>query len=547
MPPKKSKNKRTRSPAKPARPTIKKPRFGSPPASDPEVDCLRVASMIVPVPNNEERLNSADRIVGAEPRSGARRDDGPSRRHSRGRSSRSQTHDLIPILTRSKSGKALQPRGTAVQNHVENPSIPADESDLSPTSSVATDNDSLSSASSADPLTICATPSPVQVAARPKNTLRSKVEPTSAKTPSKKTDLHWTKKLKLDLATSQKEYDTIRKQLDSASMLIETLNGEKGELEQECAALLAKNQAFRSASSATDLFHSTADRVSEKDVKTLVENLNNSLDDFSMSIMDKAQELALQSDASFLAEAPQNSMTQTSLHPLLIETRNAKNTQEFILESMLHAELVCDLKEVFFSGAVAPFTLDCARSINAVYSRLVASQDDDRASWSVVQRWSSLTASCVLDPLAPESRQIRESRVAQQLEAIKGIFELAHGAPSNVFEPLRPKMKVGLEKIYEEAANVAISVRRDMISVRMNVVCPAIRDVSGCIPCFDPETMSTPWGLAGHIGEDLFASYHFGLTKTTQDGEMSYMIKPRVTTVGLLERNCGRMGRSPEL
>jgi hypothetical protein len=82
--------------------------------------------------------------------------------------------------------------------------------------------------------------------------------------------------------------------------------------------------------------------------------------------------------------------------------------------------------------------------------------------------------------------------------------------------------------LYQEARDLCISVRRDILSVRMSVV-------SGVNPHFDPECANSVWPEMGAVaGDEVVGRYRFGLIKLAEGGQVSCLIKPEVATMALI-------------
>lgn len=134
----------------------------------------------------------------------------------------------------------------------------------------------------------------------------------------------------------------------------------------ERKALLAQQKEFTSGRSMVaprceDLplgpFHNTADQVSEADVKSRVDNLNDSLDNFIMTLIDEVEDLAKQKhDGSRPPPVPK--LPDSKLLDALVQYRTDKVKRGYLLDTLLHHRLVLMLDQLCFSGEVVSHTLD---------------------------------------------------------------------------------------------------------------------------------------------------------------------------------------------
>ncbi|KAF8147761.1 hypothetical protein K438DRAFT_1779861 [Mycena galopus ATCC 62051] len=206
-----------------------------------------------------------------------------------------------------------------------------------------------------------------------------------------------------------------------------------------------------------DPFDNKLDQVSEATVKGGVESLNDSLDNFTMILIDEAEELASQNSHS-------------RIRPL------SKSTTR--LPSCSRHWRIDELDRLFCSGEVL---------------------------------------SRVMDPRGLSAFSLRE---------------LTKRASGNV-RALTPKIRSRLETIYNEANQLSIMARRDVLSVRMAVVVGA--DAKGNHLPYDPNSMASVWPDMKLVdGDEVIALYKFGLKKSNEKGQLARLIKPEVVTTALL-------------
>ncbi|KAF7293260.1 hypothetical protein HMN09_01204400 [Mycena chlorophos] len=301
-----------------------------------------------------------------------------------------------------------------------------------------------------------------------------------------------------------------------------------------------------------EIFYNTADRESERKLMGRVQILNSSIDDFTMEVIEKARKIV--SLRSLDAGDPRVKLRESNdgfprltneMHRVLLEKKGKPKEQALLLEYILHAEVVRALDELLFSGMLVPPSLAAgdSKSLNQVYSQLLAQE----SSWPVVQRWRSMTVACIfepiVDPQSPLNQERHQTLVEQRIQEISELFAVAFGAPSSAFASSLAQSGARLGRIYDEAIDVALASRRDMISGHANLVSydPML---AGRALRFDSNTMCSPWGAKATEGEFVVGPYRFGLAKTTADGSMRWMIKATVMTQSVLKNTCNLDGET---
>ncbi|KAJ7207968.1 hypothetical protein GGX14DRAFT_634623 [Mycena pura] len=310
---------------------------------------------------------------------------------------------------------------------------------------------------------------------------------------------------------------------------IECLLYEKGNLNSQLKQhqTLAKGGSGGGAIS-LDPFDNTVDQVSESAVKSGVESLNESLDNVVLTVLDEAEELANQRSSSRFDDVVQQ--YDTGVAPkfiqALVEYSDVEEKRGFLLEAILHHMLLVELDQLFFSGDVVPQIMD-----TKVFTDKLLEDLTKREPWTVAQRWRSLTAASGGRVMASAFKEQKDS-ITGSAESTVVFLAWVYRQPLETFEPLNSKIQTRLSSIYDEAQKLAIMVRRDLLSVRMSVVCPKLNNT---YPPYNPESMSGVWPDMGPMaGDEVLGLYHFGLKKQTEIAEVSYLIKPEVTTEALL-------------
>ncbi|KAJ7153011.1 hypothetical protein C8R46DRAFT_912850 [Mycena filopes] len=296
---------------------------------------------------------------------------------------------------------------------------------------------------------------------------------------------------------------------------------------QEKGSLIAQLEALRRESkgkgqeSSIDAFSHRLDQVSEASIKSGVESLNDALDDLVMNILEKGDQLA-QKHAHLVRPFSERDWYDDP-NPLLIALGRSDLTDDnrgLLLDVRLHDQLHAELYDLFFSGDAISSRIDTGGLIQAIWDALI-----QKESWTVAQRWRALTASTV-STLVDESG-FAES-IANNAQEIIQVLVYVHGLTSTEFEDISEILFSGLEALYKEAKELAIRVRRDILSVRMTVT-------SVLETRFDPSRASSVWPEMGAVaGDDIVGRYRFGLMKLTEHGERSYLVRPEVATTALI-------------
>ncbi|KAJ6515204.1 hypothetical protein C8R47DRAFT_507309 [Mycena vitilis] len=279
-----------------------------------------------------------------------------------------------------------------------------------------------------------------------------------------------------------------------------------------------------------DPFDNKVDQISEATVKNGVESLNDSLDAFTMALLDEVEELAKRHADSGRHSAVQEFETSTKLLTALAEYCHIEEKRGFLLDANLHHGLVVELNKLFFSGEVVCRTID-QRGIFSIILREMTR----REPWTVVQRWRALTAATAGNYLHAASK-MRKDSIARSSESIVALLSWAYRQPLETFQHLLPKIQSQLDPLYEEAHKLAIIARRDVLSVRMSiVVAPTVPKTDDQYLPYDPDAVSSVWpDMPAAAGDAVIALYKFGLSKQDEKMVISRLIKSEVTTSALL-------------
>ncbi|KAJ7186850.1 hypothetical protein C8R46DRAFT_280815 [Mycena filopes] len=296
-----------------------------------------------------------------------------------------------------------------------------------------------------------------------------------------------------------------------------------------------QNPPFRSSNITLDPFDNKVDQVSEADVKSGVESLNGSLDDFTMALLDEAEELARRHSDSRLPYPDQNDQPNIKLLPALAEYGEDEEKRGFLLDASIHHLVISELHRIFFTGDTLSPDMDHGFT-GALLEEITTQQ-----TWSAAQRWRALTASAGASLLQRDSSSFWGEAMERCDQSVAGLFSWVYCQPWETFRPLFPKIGAQVLSLFEEANRLSLLIRRDVLSVRMSVIiAPATS--ADYLP-FDPECVSSVWPDMGveagdgvKAGDEVLTVYKFGLRRQTEDGRISHMLKPEVATRALLRQ-----------
>jgi hypothetical protein len=293
-----------------------------------------------------------------------------------------------------------------------------------------------------------------------------------------------------------------------------------------------------------DPFDNKLDQVSESTVKSGVDSLNDSLDTFTMALLDEAEELAKHNSHSSLPSAIREHEKATKLLMALAKYSHVEEKRGFLLDAHLHHGLVVELDRLFFSGEVVCRALDTQRVCAATLNKLTkqgscisfkscSSHSRLLEPWTVAQRWRALTAAAVGTILNPS---VTKNSITHYSESTVALLAWAYRQPLETFEPLIPKIQSQLASLYEEASKLSVIVRRDVLSVRMSVVVAPVdpKAANDYLP-YNPDAVTSVWpDMKVVAGDEVIALYKFGLKKYNENRQIHRLIKPEVTTTALL-------------
>ncbi|KAJ7021477.1 hypothetical protein C8F04DRAFT_1273694 [Mycena alexandri] len=281
-----------------------------------------------------------------------------------------------------------------------------------------------------------------------------------------------------------------------------------------------------------DPFDNKVDQVSEAAVKSGVESLNDSLDTFTMALLDEAESLASRHSDSRLPTADQRYQpNNTKLLPALTQYADVEEKRGFLLDASLHHLVLSELDRLFFAGDPLPPTADEG------FSGALLHELTKREPWTVAQRWRALTATSGANLLYNPSK--RKVLIDSCGNSIVTMLAWVYRQPPETFQSLFSKIGARVESLFDEAGKLSILVRRDVLSVRMSVVVAAARS-DGFLP-YNPDRVSSVWPDMGteaddeaKAGDEVVTLYKFGLKRQTEDGHISYLLKPEVATGAFL-------------
>ncbi|TFK51569.1 hypothetical protein OE88DRAFT_1659670 [Heliocybe sulcata] len=306
---------------------------------------------------------------------------------------------------------------------------------------------------------------------------------------------------------------------------------EKGQLKREVKALKGKTTRS-SADHLLDDFDSTVDQTSEMFIRSgasfSVESINAALDDFVVTVMEKAGTLA---EPRGPEDVERNTTVRSVLGPL---AQNAEvleaalhseshlltlENRELLLDALLHDEVLKGLHRTFFSNDVAVVDLETAPFLDRL-----ANEIGTRESWKVVQKWRSLTAVATVNFI--DRGRIMDI-ISSKTEVMIRQIAVAYGSPHQNFDSIRGDIAEELRTLYTKASELSLVLRRDVMSVRL-----AVTIVRNGI--FDGVMMDCQWSEMGVNDRDgVLGAYGLGLSKATADGQRWSLARPKVVTEAL--------------
>ncbi|KAJ7764839.1 hypothetical protein B0H16DRAFT_430117 [Mycena metata] len=280
-----------------------------------------------------------------------------------------------------------------------------------------------------------------------------------------------------------------------------------------------------------DPFDNQVDQVSEAAVKSGVESLNDSLDTFTMALLDEAESLASRYSGSRLPAADKRYQPNnlTKLLPALTQYADVEEKRGFLLDASLHHVVLSELDQLFFAGDPLSPTADEG------FTGALLHELTKREPWTVAQRWRALTATSGARVLSTK----QEAPIQRCANSIVMMLAWVYRQPPETFQSLFSKIGAQVGSLFDDAGKLSILVRRDVLSVRMSVVVAAARS-NGFLP-YNPDRVGSVWpdmgaevGDEAKAGDEVVTLYKFGLKKQTEHGHISYLLKPEVTTGAFL-------------
>ncbi|KAJ7074553.1 hypothetical protein C8F01DRAFT_29352 [Mycena amicta] len=274
-------------------------------------------------------------------------------------------------------------------------------------------------------------------------------------------------------------------------------------------------------------FDDVSELVSEADILDRVESLNDSLDTRILQIIEKALILN-KTDMQALHDLVQFSGSNSQLVSALSKYAEDEGKQGYLFDAIIHDILVSHIHEYILSGDVVSRYMDPQCVVQALFDDLSSHQP-----WRATQRWRSIAASSADRISASDPRLLTAVGAQTQCQCIVVLFASAFRRPVGIFEFLRTDIESAVMSLYQEARDVATTIRRDVLSVRLSVDCP-LKPPSN-IEYYDHSRMDVAWsGMGEQDGDEILGRYHFGLRRRVQDEISSYLKKPKVVTTALL-------------
>ncbi|EGN97413.1 hypothetical protein SERLA73DRAFT_75100 [Serpula lacrymans var. lacrymans S7.3] len=279
-----------------------------------------------------------------------------------------------------------------------------------------------------------------------------------------------------------------------------------------------------------DDFDHTLDQLSESSIKGSVEGLNDMIDNLVSNVLERAATIFAAEDAS-CQTSPQRPPPVHQDHPLLLALSQPFLNEEgrgFLLDALIHAMVIEDLNIMFFRFSVTPIYHGPLLPLEDIFTKI-----SELESWNTSQRWRAITSSHLDKTIAHPKSHFGEHARAWGLEIANAIVR-AYNADISSSEILHKTIKDELVAIYVEAYRLSISIKRDILTVRVSVYLYVGNS-------FDPKRAESVWAEMGtKAGDSVIGNYHLGLIKQLASGESYYLIVPQVITQSLL-RHVGQV------
>ncbi|KAJ7675458.1 hypothetical protein B0H17DRAFT_1207643 [Mycena rosella] len=334
--------------------------------------------------------------------------------------------------------------------------------------------------------------------------------------------------LEQELTVSRDVVEKLRSELHALSESVAKRDRRIQDLEQENGVLGGQLKILHKGGKGKgredpliDIFNHQLDQVSEAHIKSEVECLNDSLDTLVMEITEQGDQLAAK-HSNHARNFPNSTHPRDPLFNSLAQPNLTDENRGLLLDVMLHEHLLSQLFDLFFFGDVASLPVDPEANFQVTIEEMA-----HREPWTVVQRWRAITAATVFNLY--DQPQF-EANFVNSDKTIVTLLARAYGLSLSEFEPIADMVRSKLHALYKEAKKLCITVRRDILSVRMSVV-----TVTDSEAHFDPDCADSVWPEMGAAkGDKVVGRYRFGLMKLDEHGRVSYLIKPEVATTALI-------------
>ncbi|KAJ7641480.1 hypothetical protein FB45DRAFT_358217 [Roridomyces roridus] len=276
----------------------------------------------------------------------------------------------------------------------------------------------------------------------------------------------------------------------------------------------------------TDVFDNRLDQVSEAVIKSGVDDLNDSIMSFVTDVLEAADGVVAGHPIAHPIEPFEDS--DRPLFLALMQDQLTTDSRGLLLDATFHDQLNVELYELFFSSDVAPVRIDPTGLVQKVFEQLASKE-----SWTVAQRWRALAATGLSTLISDAS----SSSILDLASRLVKLLAWAHGLTPSDFESLKttsilPKLRT----LFNEAENLAIRARRDVLSVRMSIITLSLNSPPSSSTLYDPRDADLVWPDMGiEKGDEVVGRYKFGLKRLGEDGvRLDYLVKPQVTTTALV-------------
>jgi hypothetical protein len=122
----------------------------------------------------------------------------------------------------------------------------------------------------------------------------------------------------------------------------------------------------------------------------------------------------------------------------------------------------------------------------------------------------------------------RNGRVTKQSAIVLALLSRVTGASAFEAQAVKAKVEQGLGEIYENARQLSVIMKRDVVSIQASIILGSVAEDSH-------GSNETIWAEMGEMAGDLVVGdYGLGLVKTYEDGKTTVLLRAKVATEALI-------------